>query len=303
MSRKRKTIYVALGYFLSIIVFSFIYDVLYHFNTSSFIINEDYNQITAPPMFDFREIPQSINVQENLSTKQVNDSLKVKLDSLKLCKDSIAFIDRTLKINAKRDSMLSHKLWLTHNQNLDSLIENKSRLFLEKKRGLLDSIQSLTKQQSSAGKNIEREGKLAVQISKKRVALAENEINLAQIRADMLEDGLKHIEKYSDPKLTKKMMSYSNERIRLEDANYKIQNVILYLQRNILDLSNAYHAIRLDKVGLGDFFYFSVITATSTGYGDILPNNLLVRALVSLEVLINLVLFGFFFYYIAEKES
>lgn len=40
----------------------------------------------------------------------------------------------------------------------------------------------------------------------------------------------------------------------------------------------------------GDFLYFSVITQTTVGYGDILPNNTTVRIWVSVQVLVGLFL-------------
>ena len=39
-----------------------------------------------------------------------------------------------------------------------------------------------------------------------------------------------------------------------------------------------------------DFYYFSVITQTTVGYGDILPNSTLVRMVVSLQLIIGLMI-------------
>lgn len=39
-----------------------------------------------------------------------------------------------------------------------------------------------------------------------------------------------------------------------------------------------------------DFFYFSSISQTTVGYGDILPNSVVIRMLVVVQVLISYVL-------------
>jgi hypothetical protein len=51
------------------------------------------------------------------------------------------------------------------------------------------------------------------------------------------------------------------------------------------------------------FFYFSVVTATTLGYGDILPVSNTARLLISLESILGLVLIGLFLYNITNREK
>lgn len=52
-----------------------------------------------------------------------------------------------------------------------------------------------------------------------------------------------------------------------------------------------------------DFLYFSAVTLTTLGYGDILPNSSLTRAFVMLEALIGLILIGVFIARVLEHKD
>ncbi len=52
-----------------------------------------------------------------------------------------------------------------------------------------------------------------------------------------------------------------------------------------------------------DFLYFSAVTITTLGYGDILPNSPLVRSLVMTEALVGLVIVGVFVSSLLWKEQ
>ncbi|MBW7989857.1 MAG: two pore domain potassium channel family protein [Planctomycetes bacterium] len=52
-----------------------------------------------------------------------------------------------------------------------------------------------------------------------------------------------------------------------------------------------------------DFLYFSLISATTTGYGDIIPNSTDIRILVSIEILLCLFLFGYFLSFLGKKKN
>lgn len=51
-----------------------------------------------------------------------------------------------------------------------------------------------------------------------------------------------------------------------------------------------------------DFLYFSTITQTTVGYGDILPNTTYVRILVILQVLLGVIIIGFVAAYIVSSK-
>lgn len=58
-----------------------------------------------------------------------------------------------------------------------------------------------------------------------------------------------------------------------------------------------------DHLNFWDFFYFSVITQSSTGYGDILPNKRSIRIAVSIQILISIILLTFILGYLVSKPK
>lgn len=72
--------------------------------------------------------------------------------------------------------------------------------------------------------------------------------------------------------------------------NYIVENSISFLDDSPIVLKKI--ANGTFKYPLWNFFYFSTVTITTLGYGDILPNCTLVRTLVMIEAIIGVVIIG-----------
>lgn len=75
----------------------------------------------------------------------------------------------------------------------------------------------------------------------------------------------------------------------LDLGKYFISNSIVYLDTAI-DIIYNYETQNLFTYPLIDFLYFSAVTITTLGYGDILPNSSLVRGLVMTETIIGAII-------------
>ncbi len=64
-----------------------------------------------------------------------------------------------------------------------------------------------------------------------------------------------------------------------------IDRALVVVKRNLLKID--------ESLNYFDFLYFSVITQSSTGYGDILPNNRQIRIVVTGQILISIFLLSF----------
>ena len=62
--------------------------------------------------------------------------------------------------------------------------------------------------------------------------------------------------------------------------------------------------IKVDKnIGIIDFIYFSSITTTTIGYGDILPNSTFVRTIIILHSIIAVLFLAFAGLLITSKKE
>ncbi len=77
-----------------------------------------------------------------------------------------------------------------------------------------------------------------------------------------------------------------------------------YTNKLLEQYKNAHENNRYD-IDFGNMLYFSVVTITTLGYGDISPKTGFARFLISTEVLVGILLFGFFLNELAmyKKEN
>ncbi|NTV91327.1 MAG: two pore domain potassium channel family protein [Clostridiales bacterium] len=80
------------------------------------------------------------------------------------------------------------------------------------------------------------------------------------------------------------------------DLSSLLQYSLNYIDYDYSTLSDSIERIETEGIRfpLLDFLYYSAITITTTGYGDILPNSSLVRAIVMLEAFIGIAIPGVF---------
>ena len=78
--------------------------------------------------------------------------------------------------------------------------------------------------------------------------------------------------------------------------------VILYLLAIPL-FALLYYLLEEPKLIFLDSIYFSIVTITTLGYGDIVPHSLLIKILVSLEAILGIVLIGLFLNALSHRIS
>jgi hypothetical protein len=79
----------------------------------------------------------------------------------------------------------------------------------------------------------------------------------------------------------------------IEDFNKNISEEVSKLERTVNDRLSRLAEIKSPTAQIWsywDFLYFSIITQTTVGYGDILPNSTLVRMVVSTQLILGLMI-------------
>lgn len=103
-------------------------------------------------------------------------------------------------------------------------------------------------------------------------------------KSKALQKELKNIEKEIEENYTQEKQWMS----ALKEFHNEIKNY----QKNILGVSDSLKSIVKENVVYIDILYFSVITATTTGYGDITPRSTETRFYVLIQILFSVFIFG-----------
>jgi len=164
-------------------------------------------------------------------------------------------------------------------------------------------ITATTEKQRSLSLNSTGHDELMVRISKLNAEKAQKAYEVQVVTAKVYDKGFTHMTAFYDKGIYKKFNQLTDGITKDRARKTDLLNRIDTLSNQIYRINYQYHSARVSRVSPFDFLYFSIITATTTGYGDILPNTSLIRMLVSAEVLLNLILFGLFFYYLAVPQQ
>lgn len=127
-----------------------------------------------------------------------------------------------------------------------------------------------------------------------------------------LDDGDRLLENFH-----KNNRNYQSCTILMEENNFNIYNKILknhpyksfdYLIASsniLLGVENMEIDSALESYSyfaLEDFLYFSAVTITTLGYGDILPNNTIIRNLVMIEAMLGVIVSGLYVSLLSSKK-
>jgi hypothetical protein len=146
-----------------------------------------------------------------------------------------------------------------------------------------------------------RRSDLEAAAARLRLELSLNEYEIFKITARIQSQGLEQRRNYIDPRLIVQSDRLNSGMLELYHESILLNDSLFNIESHIRSLINKFHQNRTEKVKYVDFIYYSVVTATSTGYGDIMPNNRLIRLIAMTQILFSLTTFGLFLTHLTQK--
>jgi len=304
MTRRKKATVTAFFYALNIIIFAIVYWIFWALNANNFIVNSEYNAQTVQPFFFYGDLPDSNMTSEKLLTAtEANELIKPYYDTLQLLNKTRREIETKLVEYKILDSLNCVKLSASFKMNSDKYLAKHLEPYEKIRKAFLNQIDSIKQLQTKAPKNNSDYFRYDADIARTNLKIANLDVALSEVRYNLLDTIVKRIPAFYDDTLSTIANMLYTRIDTLEKKKEQLFERILQTKEAIRLIAVDYYMNKVFRLGFFDFLYFSIITASSTGYGDILPNSLTIRNLVSAEIILSLFLFGFFFYFIADTQN
>lgn len=278
MSRK-KIVNLSLSLYVGLIlIFSFVFFILWLINPSNFVINNELNHRLPT---DFDEINNSLEYEEKNRLTDYTDYLEyIRVEYLRL----------NIKIKMLKSAVMNYS---------DEIIEMKDKEYNEQRidyeNEILDSLVTKLNEKIFEKEELIKEYGYGTKYHKSDYDLIISGVNLdiAELNLEIASEelnfylSLENINEY-DSMISDNIIKISE----LQKLMFTYEEDVLQTKRNIAKKWEDIKYTRIKKMSFWDFVYFSFITATTIGYGDIVPNTTTIRMLVVFESALCIILLG-----------
>jgi len=291
-------------YLLIVIAFSAIYYFFWLFKPDSFIINSELN---VHPFYDMNKLlwgeeKYDYRVGNGISLselKKENDKYFLELSKNKeilasIESEMIAIKDELDKLSVSRESEID--------ENTKAYEEKMLAPFVLQEKEKQAEISNLEKKLPMKAKT-QADVDLIRLVGDKRVELAEIRVKKAHQAYKNSEFILSNLlgfisqetrDKYAE--LNQRESDTYNERYQLEKRMRDTRSVTLdRIEKLIKEYSS--------KISIVDFFYFSVGISTTTTFGDLVANDIIVRAIISFQLILCIFIIGGFVNSVIVREA
>jgi hypothetical protein len=300
--RSKHLIPLIVMYFASIFIFAAVYWINWNVNTSSFIVTNEFNESTVN-LFSLYEKNYKIDVGDVAMPFSINDmnrELAPFIILVSRLNSKISETDRRISAFKLAEDTLTLRMEKNFDQNLGQVLADSLKPLAAKKDSLERALAQIPPADSTRTASLGRsDSEMAA--ARLRLELSINEYETFKITSQIQSEGLKQRRNFIDVRLIGQSDLLNADILALYHDSTLLNDSLVNTQSNVRTLINKFHQNRMDKVKYLDFVYYSVVTATSTGYGDIIPNNRLIRVIAMVQILFSITIFGMFLTHVTRQ--
>lgn len=274
----------SLIYLVIIVVFSGIYGLIYLHDTSSFIVEKQFNQ-KAYGILEIRDkLDESRNMEFNhpIDISEFLESitpLYMELNRINGCIDST-------DIKIKSTSAIIDSIQNIFSESREEDINRQLKNYVKAEQKSLDSIQQiikiLLKEYPDEGETIAISAGLYVQEAQMNFDLLSKKVRFHDLV-------LKNYSNFGDKAVSDTLTYYYKIKLDLDSIYFELKQKLMSIKSEILDENLKFHIARLQQVTYWDFLYFSFTTGFSNNFGDIVPNSTMARIAVTCHIFISII--------------
>lgn len=271
-------------YLCIILVFSFIYWFIYLFDTSSFIVEKQFNL----KAYGILEIREKLDENENIELNYPKDIAEY-LESIYPLHMELNRINRnidSLNLKIKSTTTIRDSISPIFSKSRKEDIELQLKTYVKAEQKSLDSIQQiiqiLLKEYPDEGERIAITSGLYVQEAQMKSAVLSKEVKFRNWV-------LNNYSNFGDKAINDSLTHYNRMLLELDNSIIKLKQKSIFLKSEISKKNQEFHLERLHQVTYWDFLYFSFTTGFTNNFGDIIPNNTKARVAVTFHILISII--------------
>jgi hypothetical protein len=295
-SIQRKTTVFAIIYLSTVFIFACIYWVVWYFSSDFFIISEDFNLF---PIYEMKTLYTDGKIEESFEnvSSGLNDLYEKVKERKRLYiilareKAKLDSLSRVTKLEA--DSSFE-QLDQAISSNFGKYFEQETRPYVLKKAAIEEKKAKITSD-IEKGKNTLS----SIDLSQLEVERSELELELAKLEYakstkeyELYGEVLRNRLKFQDANKLHKFRHAQSLQKEAEKQYRNAKESLDSLQVSALYSWSEMHSERVKRLGILDFFYFSIGISTTATFGDIIPNHRTVRLLVALQLVLSVLIVG-----------
>ncbi|ATG00956.1 MULTISPECIES: potassium channel family protein [Lelliottia] len=293
----------AVTYLSIVLLFAVLYYVFWMCRPDSFIINSELN---VHPFYDMNVMLWSDENYDYQMGDGINlNTLKKENDEyiLKLSKDRVEL--------GKIDSEL-----VNLDKRFDTIYEKKDAEFLENtkkyEQEMLSSFIKREKDLEASAASFEKDSPVIVKtnddvlkiqrIGDERVKLAEARLETARQSFKNSDYILKNLMKFTSKETRDDLIKLNELRTSFNEKGFKLVKEMGNDRSAAIENVGRYYKQYIARLNFIDFIYFSIGISTTTTFGDIVASDRMVRAFVSLQLLLCIFIVGGFLSSVINKN-